>query len=335
MQRVFIFIIFLCGFAHINAQTEYTRFSESNHFKSKEIGILLNQIDFITHSKLSSSENPIKPDNGFNDFCVSESFKHTYNVNSKNELTETDTLTTTIPQDISIGINTGLKLVSSPTQFESDDLLYGGAAIAATGLAFLLDDEIRSSFGRSHSKALDNLDEIGHRYGDLLYAGGISAGIYLGGKAFGIESFSVTGRMLLEGLFYAGATTIILKTVLGRSRPYMNEGNTNFKLFQTSNDYNSMPSGHCTVAFAFSSVLAERIDNVYASIFLYSLAASTVVQRIYSDNHWASDCIAGSVIGYVIGKAVVKFDEMQKENNINISATYILNGAGINLRYSF
>ncbi|MCK9279405.1 MAG: phosphatase PAP2 family protein [Melioribacteraceae bacterium] len=256
-------------------------------------------------------------------------------VNSNFTSPSPDTLTTNIPQDIEIGFKTGLKLVPSPAHFDSNDLIYSNIAIAATGLTFLLDDEIRSSFGRSNSKALDNLGEIGHRYGDLYYMGGISAGVFLSGKIFGSESFSVTGRMLLEGLFYAGATTIILKTITGRSRPYMNEGNTNFKWFQTSNDYNSMPSGHCTVAFAFSSVLAERIDNVYASIFLYGLAVSTVVQRMYSDNHWASDCIAGSVIGYVIGKAVVKFDKMQKENNINLSAIYLPSGAGINLRYSF
>jgi hypothetical protein len=248
---------------------------------------------------------------------------------------EQDTLTTTIPQDFSIGITTGLNIISSPSSFDSNDLLYGSAALAATGLTFLLDDEIRSSFNRNHSKTLDNLGEIGHRYGDLYYMGGISAGVYVGGKIFGSEPVSVTGRMLLEGLFYAGATTIILKTVLGRSRPYMNEGNTNLKWFQTTNDYNSMPSGHCTVAFAFSSVLAERLDNVYASIFLYGLASTTIIQRMYSDNHWASDCLAGSVIGYIIGKAVVKFDDRQKDNNINLSAVYLPNGAGINLQYIF
>jgi len=250
-------------------------------------------------------------------------------------ISKPDTLTTTIPQDIAIGFNTGVKLVSSPYHFDSNDLLYAGAAIAATGITFLLDEELRSSFSKSHSKALDNIGEIGHRYGDLYYMGGVSAGIYLGGKIFGSETVSVTGRMLLEGLFYGGAATILLKTVLGRSRPYMNEGNINFKWFQTSNDYNSLPSGHCTVAFTFSSVLAERIDNVYASLLLYGLASTTIIQRMYSDNHWASDCLAGSVIGYVIGKAVVKLDDMQKVNNINLSAVYLPDGAGINLRYTF
>ncbi len=310
MQIILVIAIMLLSFVDINAQSQYM------HSQS------------ISHKFINEFISELKPGTPIKLFNRSSSI----GIASK---IEKDTLTTTIPQDISIGFNTGINLVSSPGNFDSNDWFYGGATIAATGLTFLLDDEIRSSLNRNHSKALDNIGEIGHRYGDLYYMGGISAGIYLGGKIFGSESASVTGRMLIEGLFYAGATTIILKTVLGRSRPYMNEGNTNFKWFQTTNDYNSMPSGHCTVAFAFSSVLAERLDNIYASILLYGLASTTIIQRIYSDNHWASDCLAGSVIGYVIGKAVVKFDDLQRDKNINLSAVYLPNGAGINLQYIF
>ena len=44
-----------------------------------------------------------------------------------------------------------------------------------------------------------------------------------------------------------------------------------------------MASGHATVAFAVSSVLAERIDNIYASIALYGLFVfiQTVRHRDY------------------------------------------------------
>ena len=93
-----------------------------------------------------------------------------------------------------------------------------------------------------------------------------------------------------------------------------------------------MPSGHVTVAFAMSSVLAERIDNVYASVFLYSLAASTVFQRIYSDSHWASDCIPAAVIGFVIGKAVVRFDD-DFSKKVNVSVGYTPGGFALNLFY--
>jgi len=131
----------------------------------------------------------------------------------------------------------------------------------------------------------------------------------------------------------AGLTTTIIKSVTGRSRPFTNEGYNQFKLFQTENAQTSFPSGHVTVAFTLSSILSSRINNVYATVGLYTLAASTVMQRMYSDNHWLSDTVLAASIGYFIGKAVVKFDDDSTENNIVVNAYYIPNGIGVSLSY--
>ena len=235
--------------------------------------------------------------------------------------------------DINIGLKTGYLLLTSPINYESKDWIYGGLAIAATGLSILIDDDIRTNFKNVHSRFFDNVAEIGYRYGDAGYAIAISGTIYLGGKIFNAEEYSNTGRMLLESLLYAGIASTVLKTTIGRSRPYTEEGPYKFRGFQAKTETTSLPSGHTTVAFAMSSVLAERIDNIYASILLYSLAASTVFQRIYDDKHWASDTILGAVIGYTIGKAVVRLDNNQKLNDVSISFYYLTNGAGLNIRY--
>ena len=245
----------------------------------------------------------------------------------------TDSSLTSLWDDVDIGLNTGYKIFSSPAKFETKDWVYGGLVLAATGITFLADNNIRDNFKNIHSRFLDNLSDVGYNYGNAAYAVAFSGAIYLGGKIFRDEKFSTTGRMLLEGLFYAGLTTTILKSVIGRSRPYTEDGPSRFNGFQLKTETTSMPSGHVTVAFAMSSVLAERIDNVYASVFLYSLAASTVFQRIYSDSHWASDCIPAAVIGFVIGKGVVEFDN-DFGKAINITTGYIPNGFAFNLSYS-
>ncbi len=245
----------------------------------------------------------------------------------------TDSSLTSLWDEVDIGLNTGYKIFSSPAKFETKDRVYGGLILAATGITFLADNNIRDNFKNIHSRFLDNLSDVGYNYGNATYAVAFSGAIYLGGRIFRDEKFSTTGRMLLEGLFYAGLTTTILKLVIGRSRPYTEDGPYRFNGFQSKTETTSMPSGHVTVAFAMSSVLAERIDNVYASLFLYSLAASTVFQRIYSDSHWASDCIPAAVIGFVIGKGVVEFDN-DFGKAINITTGYIPNGFAFNLSYS-
>lgn len=254
---------------------------------------------------------------------------------NSNKIIKADSSFTTTKDDIIIGLHTGYEVFTSPANFETKDWIYGGLAVAVTGAAFLIDDDIRNNFKKNHSSLLDNISEVGHNYGNAAYAVAFSGTVYLGGKIFCEEKYATTGRMLLEGLFYAGITSTIIKSTLGRSRPYTNDGHSRFSGFQIKTETTSMPSGHVTVAFAMSSVLAERIDNVYASLFLYSLAASTVFQRIYSDSHWSSDTILGALIGYTIGKAVVKFDNEQKLNSVSFSTYYLLNGAGLNFKYSF
>src|SRR5205085_8740970 len=67
--------------------------------------------------------------------------------------------------------------------------------------------------------------------------------------------------------------------------------------FSLNNVWNSMPSGHVTVAAALSETLAADIGNTWASIGLYTCTAATVFGRLYSDQHWLSDTFLAGVIG--------------------------------------
>lgn len=215
---------------------------------------------------------------------------------------------TSVGTDINVFYKTGLKIYSAPFHFTGKDWLVTGSVLAATGLAFLADEDIWEYFQRNQSNTAKDILQVGAIYGNIGFASALSFSAYLGGKIFRNPEFAATGRMLLEGVFYAGLTNTVLKVVTGRSRPYTDQGPHFFKAFQTSEPHISFPSGHVTMAFTLSSILSERIDNVYASVGLYTLAATTFIQRMYSDNHWFSDCVLGAAIGYFTGTAVVKFD---------------------------
>ncbi|HET9135911.1 MAG TPA: phosphatase PAP2 family protein, partial [Candidatus Kapabacteria bacterium] len=102
-------------------------------------------------------------------------------------------------------------------------------------------------------------------------------------------------------------------------------GPYDFHPFTTNDDRNSLPSGHTTVAFAISSVLAARIDHPLASILLYGAATCTAFSRMYHDRHWFSDTFLGAAIATSTGLWVVKRDEdrsagsAQTENKLLIS----------------
>jgi membrane-associated phospholipid phosphatase len=133
--------------------------------------------------------------------------------------------------------------------------------------------------------------------------------VYITGILFGDTEIRKTGIMMFETLMWSGIVTNVFKSAFGRSRPYMNEGNVEFRVFQFKAGTTSLPSGHTTVAFALSSVLSERLHNTAASVGLYSLASLTALARVYHNVHWFSDTFLGAAIGTVAGVAIADFNE--------------------------
>ena len=75
----------------------------------------------------------------------------------------------------------------------------------------------------------------------------------------------------------------------------------------------SFPSLHAAVAFATASALAEelRVRKVgarrWATPLLYTAAMIPGLTRIYLDQHWASDVLAGTAVGAFLGARVVRY----------------------------
>lgn len=242
-------------------------------------------------------------------------------------------------RDIKTGLSDGVKLITAPASFDQKDWIITAGIIGGTALSFLADTNIRNGIHNHHTKGMNNFTDIGKYYGNGLYPAILGGLIYFSGKAMKNNDVASTGRMMIESLVYAGIITTILKVSLGRSRPYMNEGNTHFLGFQLNNDNMSFPSGHVTVAFAVSSVLAAKIDNVYASVFLFGLAGLTAFQRIYEDQHWFSDTVFAATVSTIVGRAIVNYDEdREKERNGSSISFYPViqsHGLGLGAAYSF
>lgn len=241
-----------------------------------------------------------------------------------------------IKYDVNKGLNDGWEIIKAPGDFSSKDWITTGTIVGAASLSMLLDNNIRNLVRRNQTSTLDDITKIGRYYGEVVPAVTLSAGLYASGLIFKERSVSLTGRLLAESLIYAGTINILLKYLFSRSRPYTNNGNTDFWNYKFNNDFYSMPSGHTTVAFTLSTVLAERINNIYATIGLYTLAAFTAYQRIYSDNHWFSDTVLGAAIGTVIGRAVVNLNKddpyEEKESGISLIPNQ---GYGFTFRIAF
>jgi membrane-associated phospholipid phosphatase len=138
---------------------------------------------------------------------------------------------------------------------------------------------------------------------------------------------SRTGYAALE----AGGTALLavtgLKYAFGRARPENELGNHAFKPFSITSGYDSLPSGHTIIAWAVATPFAEEYDAPW----LYGLAAVTNLARVGSRQHWVSDTVAGSLLGYAIGKVFWESSRAPSKGAPRVQ----IHPAGVNLAWQF
>jgi len=97
----------------------------------------------------------------------------------------------------------------------------------------------------------------------------------------------------------AGATGLLanasIKYAVGRARPEAEAGPGDLEPFKRPDA--SFPSNHATVMWAAVTPFAREYDAPW----LYGLAALTNAGRIASREHWLSDTVASSLLGFAIG----------------------------------
>ncbi len=245
-----------------------------------------------------------------------------------------------INKDISNFFDDGLNIAKAPFNFSSTELYLTGAVVAFTGIAFLSDSQVKTTISNNHTALMDNVSTVGEKYGRSVNTGVLGTGLYLSGLLLDNKDISTTGRMVVESVIYSGLAVGVLKFTLSRGRPYENDGPSDFFDFSFKEEDVSFPSGHTATAFAVSTVLSRKINNVYATIGLYSLAGLTAYQRIYDNKHWFSDVVVGATLGYFIGSTIANSEEERETNNnflskVNLMPSVNSNGVGLSLNVSF
>lgn len=228
--------------------------------------------------------------------------------NTQQIVTQQADIGSIILKDFSIALNDAGVYFTQPIRFQSHDWLIAAGTLGASAALLPLDESINSFMLRNRSQAAGTAAEIGRLYGELWVGTSLGAGLYAIGLATQNPDVRITGRLALEALAFGGALNITLKALFGRSRPYLEEGAFVFRPVQITDSRMAFPSGHTTVAFALSAVLAERIGNPWIGAGLYALAGLTAVSRLYHTQHWASDVVLGAAIGAGAGLLVTHLE---------------------------
>lgn len=114
------------------------------------------------------------------------------------------------------------------------------------------------------------------------------------------ETGILGGEAMLNGL----AVSEVMKFISLRERPTVD--NAKGRFFQTSVGSNSsFPSNHSVIAWSSAAVIASEYGGPLTQITAYGLATGVSLTRVLGRDHFPSDVLVGSAVGWLIGRYVV------------------------------
>jgi hypothetical protein len=198
-------------------------------------------------------------------------------------------------------------IATAPIHWEGTDWAKFGLGVAAVGGAVLLDRDLQKAVDRNSTGGLGRIANAVAPFGSE-YSFGVLGGFFLGGKLLKNEkAMSVAEDGLASSLIAAGVISPILKLTVSRERP-----NQADSTFDSDRGGMSFPSGHATQAFAVASVIAAHYDSLWVKVAAYGLAGLVGLARMEQGEHYASDVLAGALIGTAVGNAVVRFHDSER-----------------------
>ena len=194
-----------------------------------------------------------------------------------------------------------------------------GVGLAASGALSLADlriahwDQSSSVQGASGRKRFFN-DVTKVNETTITLAGLAAYGI---GRVTHASALTDIAKHTTESVVLTSLISQAIRGPLGRTRPYVTRDSNqyDFHAFKgfTSFDNRAWPSLHSATAFAAGSALVGEIRErhpealSWAAPLIYAAAAMPGLSRMYLDQHWASDVLAGDVLGAVLGSRLVHY----------------------------
>jgi membrane-associated phospholipid phosphatase len=171
-----------------------------------------------------------------------------------------------------------------------------GLPVVTAGL-IAIDKHASGALPRNPSSASADISDFG-----LFATAGAVGVLLIDGKTQGDSHALETGVLGAEAMANSGVVYAVLQLIAERERPLRGTGQGHF--FQTSGLDNSFPSGHAIITWTAASTIAHEYPKPWVEWLVYGTAAAVSVTRFTSLQHFPSDVVVGSTLGYFIGRHI-------------------------------
>ena len=121
-----------------------------------------------------------------------------------------------------------------------------------------------------------------------------------------------TGILGGEAMVDSLAVNEVMKLVARRERPTMDGARGKF--FQSGvGTGSSFPSNHSILAWSSAAVIASEYPGRLTALTVYGMATGVSVTRILAREHFPSDVLVGSAVGWMIGRYVWRHHQRSRD----------------------
>ena len=200
-----------------------------------------------------------------------------------------------IVRDIAIDQKT---VWTAPAHVHKSDLKWILPLGAATAALIATDRHSSGALGPSEIRQdiSDGVSHLGAPYSTF----GASGLMWAVGRWNHKERLQRTGHESVEALTDSSVVILALKAATNRQRPLSDDHDGAFW-----EGGKSFPSGHAVSSWTMASVVAHEYRSPWIEVAAYGTASAVSVARFTGKNHFASDVLVGSAVGYLIGRFVV------------------------------
>jgi hypothetical protein len=191
------------------------------------------------------------------------------------------------------------RIWTGPVHLKTEDLKWAIPLTFGTALAFGMDHAVvRNLPSASTVKNASTFSNAG-----AAAAVGIVGFQYLWGLHTHNEKLRETGYLSGEAAIDSLLLTTLTKSIARRERPQDNLGQGRF--FESSSAINSsFASQHSSAAFSIATVIAHEYPGYMTKFLAYGGASAIGAARVIGNQHFTSDVLIGSALGYYIGRQV-------------------------------
>ena len=190
---------------------------------------------------------------------------------------------------------------TSPARVRDNDLPILVPLVLATAVLITTDHQVMNSSKLQNA----SLNSEATTASNGLLGGFVIAPVAIYGMGFlhHDEHATETGTLAGEAMVDSLVVDEVLKAVTMRERPTLDSAKGKF--FQSSVGLNSsFPSTHSIIAWSSATVIAEEYGGPLTQITAYGLATGVSLTRVLAKQHFPSDVLVGSAVGWMVGRYV-------------------------------